>query len=104
MKLLLSAAAIAVTSLVIGASSAAAFSTWSNFESNGFHVKARYDNGQLRHINAVNDETGEEFKGFVTSSGIAVVQSAGTVQRIDLNALQNRLENRTTLQDLALLK
>jgi hypothetical protein len=102
MKTFLSAAIVAATTLVAGASSASAFTTWSTFEKAGYTVKARYDDGALRQINAVNAQTGDVFKGFVSRSGIAVIETANGVQRINLNDLDS--DNRTTVQDLALLK
>lgn len=102
MKTFFSAAIVAATTLIAGASSASAFTSWSTFEQAGYVVKARYDDGALRQIKAVNQETGDEFKGFVSRSGVAVIETANGVQRINLNELDG--DNRTTVQDLALLK
>jgi len=97
LKSILMGAALAVASI----SSAAAFTSWSTFEYKGYEVTARYNDGQLRHIKAANAESGDVFAGRVTTSGIAIIESKDGVRRYDVDALVDRFEGRTTIQDLA---
>jgi len=83
------------------ATAASAFTTWDSFKYNGYTVKARYADGNLRYIMAKNPVTGDQFAGRVTLDGIAVIETADGPRRYDINALEKRFDGMTEMRDLA---
>ncbi|MGD1954734.1 MAG: hypothetical protein ACFBZ9_05750, partial [Sphingomonadales bacterium] len=63
--------ATATACVALLAAPAQAFTTWSNFEIDGYDVTARYHDGDLRYITAVNEETGDTFSARVGYNGVA---------------------------------
>ncbi|MEM9287636.1 MAG: hypothetical protein AAGA36_04810 [Pseudomonadota bacterium] len=96
--------ATATACVALLAAPAQAFTTWSNFEIDGYDVTARYHDGDLRYITAVNEETGDAFSARVGYNGVATVKRGGQVVRIDLDAAEERLFAKTTMDDLAAAK
>lgn len=90
-----STAAIIVSFVALPAQ---AFTKWSTFEYKGYTVKARYIDGKLRHLDAVNPATGEAFSGHVGASGVAVIRNGAETLRINITEAEERLNSR---QDLA---
>ncbi|MEM6683101.1 MAG: hypothetical protein AAF607_12765 [Pseudomonadota bacterium] len=86
---------------VVATTAASAFTTWDTFEYNGYSVKARYADGELRYIKAKNETTGDKFSGRVSVGGIAVIDTVDGKRRFDINVLEARLKSRTELRDLA---
>ncbi|MEM7570023.1 MAG: hypothetical protein AAF337_09525 [Pseudomonadota bacterium] len=86
---------------LIAAAPAQAFTKWSTFEYQGYTVNARYQGGALRYIHAVNAQTGEEFRGHVAASGVAILKVDGETVRISLDDAERRVKNRMEIRDLA---
>ncbi|MEO0411544.1 MAG: hypothetical protein AAF221_06870 [Pseudomonadota bacterium] len=78
----------------IATAPAQAFTSWSKFEYQGFEVKARYLDGSLRHITAVNPSTGQTFSGHVSKSGIAYIKAGSETLQIDIADAEKRFDTR----------